>query len=272
MKLVADLKCSDQRMSADFKSAVYISEHERAVYESRIAQLEKENKTAFDDGFVTGINSYRDRFWSEYTNGGKARSYPRGFYGPYWNDITFDPSYDIIADDATSMFYLSKISDLAGILEKNKVDLSVSNAKNVSYMFYNSGVTTVPPLNISNADNVEYMFNRATKLVTVPSLIVSPKNDFGPAFFAQCNSLENLTFDGYIGCDVNLKDSPLTYDSIYGIVFSLSADIETEKSVTFSRAAVDKAFESSPGANDGSDSEGWRDLCKCRPMWYIGVA
>ena len=46
----------------------------------------------------------------------------------------------------------------------------------------------------------------------------------------------------------------------------------TGLTVTFSKTAVDKAFETAEGANDGSTSPEWLALVATRPNWGIGLA
>jgi hypothetical protein len=62
----------------------------------------------------------------------------------------------------------------------------------------------------------------------------------------------------------------LTRASIESIVNALSTTT-SGKTVTFSRAAVNKAYETSEGANDGADSPEWYSLIDTRSNWTFNL-
>ena len=49
-------------------------------------------------------------------------------------------------------------------------------------------------------------------------------------------------------------------------------DTASGKTITFSKTAVNKAFETSAGANDGSTSAEWLALVGTKPNWTISLA
>ncbi len=279
MKLNVDFKSSDTQLKADFGALTQLSDEQKNTYEKsidelrkRVEQLEKENPELYQKGFTDGKKEEYDLFWDNYQENGARTLYTRGFAGSGWNDLNFKPKYNIVPTEATSMFTISAITDLDTLLKNSGAALNLSKANKTDYMFYLSMVTAVPSLNISNASSVSYMFNKAKKLHTIKCLKVARTQELGDEFFEGCTSLKYLRFDGLVGCNLNLKDCPLDYDSIYHIVFQLDTEIEGERTVTFSKTVVDSLFETEPGANDGSDSTDWLYLAQCRPMWTFKVA
>lgn len=77
--------------------------------------------------------------------------------------------------------------------------------------------------------------------------------------FAQCTSLREVRFKGWIKKSVDIKDCPLSKASILNI-FSCLYPEESGMTFTLKKEAVDKAFETSPGAADGSTSAEWLAL------------
>ncbi|MBE6650974.1 MAG: hypothetical protein E7613_06645 [Ruminococcaceae bacterium] len=268
MKLKVDFKSSGGRMKADFGAVMQLSPEQKREYESRIETLEKEKSLEYERGRK---NEY-DSFWDSYQDEGTLRNYSYAFSGRGWDDVSFDPKYDIITTNASHVFYYSQIGDLEAILKKNGVKLDTSRATTTDCMFSYSTVTVVPELDIRQSTDLSYMFYRALNLHTIRLLKLSEGGEqvFQSNTFLTCKALKNIRIDGFIGSDISFKYSPLTYDSIHDIVFHLSIDIEPgSKTAVFSEEAVNKAFESSPGANDGSTSDSWRDLRVARPMWII---
>ena len=272
MNLKADFKSSGGSMKADFGAVTELSCDQREEYEKRIEALEKEKALAYESGLMTGKKLEYDTFWDAFQDKGALENYARVFSGRGWDDVTFKPKYDIFATSTSDMFAFSQIGDLEALLENSGVRLVTKNAGKTDAMFYYSAVTVVPELDISSSTDLSYMFCRASNLHTIRKLIISEKanQDFTANTFYQCKALNNLNIEGIIGSDIDLRYSPLSYDSIYNTIFKLSTDIEMgSKNAIFSKSAVNKAFESFEGANDGSTSEAWKDINRCRPMWNI---
>lgn len=232
---------------------------------SEIESLEGRISVAYNDG----KKAEYDAFWDVYQRNGGRSDYSRAFAGAGWTEDTFDPKYNISpAISATRMFDTCYVKDLAKELRDRGITLSTSNTVRTDYMFSNAKTTTVPPLDIRKANINEYMFYRAESLKTIECLTISDDGStvFGTRFFALCYALENITIDGKIGCDLDIRYSPLTKESIENIFWSLSS--EASGIVYLSKENVDKRYETTEGANDGSISEEWYSLWLNRPMWY----
>jgi hypothetical protein len=81
-----------------------------------------------------------------------------------------------------------------------------------------------------------------------------------------------MLVEGVIGCDY-FDVSPaksLDKESITSIIDALSP-ATSGLTVTLSEAAVQKAFETSPGAADGVDTVEWVELYDTKPNWTIAL-
>lgn len=91
------------------------------------------------------------------------------------------------------------------------------------------------------------------------------------AIFTNCNALKEVRFKGSLSLSLSLSNSPLTKDSILSVMSVLSNDA-TDKTLSLKKTAINKAFETSEGANDGSESAEWNELVATKPNWTITVA
>ena len=77
------------------------------------------------------------------------------------------------------------------------------------------------------------------KLHTIAKIRTDENTVFNNAF-NYCTALKNVTFEGVIGQDINIRWSPLTADSIRSIIEHLS-DTASGKTLTLSKKAVNNA-------------------------------
>jgi hypothetical protein len=89
----------------------------------------------------------------------------------------------------------------------------------------------------------------------------------------DCSRLENITFEGVIGSDIDFKlSTKLTEASIRSIIEHLS-DTASGKTLTLSKVAVDNAFVFywDGGRVPGSDETNpfWPQLRDSKPNWTI---
>ena len=92
--------------------------------------------------------------------------------------------------------------------------------------------------------------------------------------FNRCFALEELqTYydpndsNGYLTGDLDLQYSTkLSRTSIENLING-SSPITSDKTITLSLTAVNKAFETSEGANDGETSTEWLTLKDTKPNW-----
>lgn len=140
---------------------------------------------AYEAGKIAGLSD----FFETYQNGGRRNEYRNAFFGWLWKDSIYNPIYNIVCSaNSSGMFqYNTSITD-------TKVDID----------FAHVGSTNV--------------FGGCTNLKTIKKLIVAENVTFG-TWFTGCAALENITFDGVIGNNIDFSASPLlTHDSLINII------------------------------------------------------
>lgn len=236
-------------------------------------------------GADTGGKSYYDAFWDAYQDNGNRAYYGNAFAGAGWNDETFKPKYDIKPiTDASRILSGTKITDFKGALEKAGVVFDLSKAVSISYITDNSTtLTRLPELNVTSAKTLQYFLYQASALVSVDKVILKSdgSQNFGAQSFGYLNALEEIRFEGVIGQNgLNFQQSKkLSKASITSIINALSTTT-SELTITLSKVAVNKAFETNEGANDGELSAEWKALAGdknegidgIRKNWTISLA
>ena len=93
------------------------------------------------------------------------------------------------------------------------------------------------------------------------------------SFWTGGANLREIRFAGKLAVNLSFGSGPkkLSKDSIQSIMSCLSDDA-TGKNLTIPLAAVNKAFETSSGAADGSTSTEWAELIATKPNWTISLA
>lgn len=206
--------------------------------------------------------------WDGIQNGGERVDYARAF-GKYWNAENFKPKYDMVPTTAPQMFDRfggESISDappvdLAGILEQAGVKLDTSKVPNFANFFYYSSIGHSPEISVIGSTNALIgLFALCSKLTKIDKLIL--KADGTNVFnntFQKTIVLTDIVIEGVIGNNIDFAHSPLSKASIESVLNALS-DASTGKTATFSKYAVDTAFETSTDLNDGSSSAEWLKL------------
>lgn len=202
-------------------------------------------------GYDEGKQDEYDRFWNILQNNGNAAGvnyYYKFAYssnGAGWTDENFNPKYPLIC---------------------------ATGVTGGACLFYaNTGITDTKVPIVVLGNNTGSTFYNARKLVTIRKLTVN-KNTAFTNTFQNNDALENIVMDGEIGQDFDIHwSTKLTKASIESIMATLST-ATTGKSVSFSKTAVNKAFETSEGANDGSTSTEWTTLTNTKTNWTISLA
>lgn len=162
-------------------------------------------------GTDTGGKSFYDEFWDCFQNYGNRTNYNYAFFGEGWRSANYNPKYPLKPHYANTMFASSWISD-------TKIPIDFSDLK---------------------VDYLSSLF-QSSSLVTIRTLTVQKRHTYGSAF-SGCSKLENITFEGEIGNDINFGScTKLSEASIYSIRDHLS-DTATGKVVTFSQTAITNA-------------------------------
>ena len=199
-------------------------------------------KADLDEVYEAGKASCYDTFWDKYQDYGNRYWYDYAFAGDYWDDETFKPKYPPAVLDGNRMFCHSRITYVPKI---------IADSCMCGSLFEGSIVKTVGEFEIP------YGFD---------------EDDYdGSKTFKYANYLENITIRGEMNCSVSFESCPhLSRESIESIIASLS-DKTTGKTLTLNISAVDCAFETIEGNEDGEASEEWAALVATKPNWTISM-
>ena len=228
----------------------------------------------YGQGYRDGKKAEYDAFWDAYGEFPYTVNHDFYFAGNGWTEKNLKPNTDIRPSRANSMFQLNCFSgDLARHFEDLGVILDFSNCTMAASIFVNAYlITRVGALDFSKVLSGAAWFTNATGLITIDKLVVS-ENTVAPSnSFHSCTALENITVEGVINKNLwNFQWSPkLSKASIESVISCLSATT-SGLTVTFSKTAVNKAFETSSGAGDGSDSAAWSALVATKSNWTISL-
>ena len=240
----------------------------------KLTQIAENEQKVYDAGIEEGKKSEYDLFWDTFQSNGNRRYYEYAFAddtngGRKWiSGKTYRPKYPMKPLAASYMFRRSGL----GYEDIAKIDFS--ECKNFDYAFYRYGGSQIfPPIDLRSATSLSNVFNDSTSIKEMEKIKVSENTPYNNTF-SGCTGLREVRFEGTIGQNgLNFKDSTLlSRNSIETIIEALSTTA-SGKTLTLSKAAVDKAYETSEGANDGSNSPTWLDdKLAYRPNWTISLA
>lgn len=250
---------------------VIIAENEQKVFDAGYEKGKAEGGGSYDEGYNVGYEeghnegyadghfdgkqAQYDAFWDAFQNYGNKRYYYYAFAWAQMNDgwatDAYNPKYPIIADcnaGEKSFYSTQSIFQYSSRLEDVKVPITLKNGAANS------------------------CFYRCRKLKNIPSLTLENITEF-KATFAECGELETLIVHGTIEADIDIHwSTKLSRESIDSIVNALSTET-SGLTCTLSLDAVNKAYETSEGANDGSTSGEWAGAVVqiYRPNWNFDL-
>ena len=235
----------------------------------RLTAIAENQRIVYEAGRDKGMAEEYDRMWDSFQSNGARTNYQGAFAGLGWNKTTFKPKYPIApTGTAERMFWGS------GDIDLSACSLDTSLATSFAYAFQNSAVEVIPFLDMTGSaagQATNYTFANAQSLRAIERLKVSETTPFASTTFASCRSLTTLNIEGTIAkSGINLSAATeLSKKSLTGVVNALSAKT-TGYSITLPLAAVNKAYETTQGANNGSSSEAWQTLIKNK-NWTINL-
>ena len=222
----------------------------------------------YDNGFQNGFENAKSDFWVGFTDYNRRMNYRYAFaFG--WYDDFLPPATPIKIKngyDADCMFYFSTI----GNVDEKIVDFS---KQKIFYRTFAGSRTTDVTIDVASAKVLEETFRDGHTLLnlTIKNLSADCKfvNTFGTTT-GYGMPLDCLNLTGTIGQDgFDLWSAIyLSRDSIINVMNALSTTTNGF-TVRLAKRAVDSAFETEEGANDGSTSAEWLALVNSRPNWVV---
>lgn len=160
-------------------------------------------------------------------------------------------------------------------IERNGgVKLDWSGCISFNLTFQNSQITE---FGIVDARGVTGNFNTvfgaasvsSAKLRYIEKLCVNKNIPLDTAF-KNAAALVHVIFEGTIGKSCDIHYSPLDKESLTSLLICLSDNV-TGQTCSVNKAAVNRAFETSEGANDGTTSPEWLALVGAKPNWTVAL-
>ena len=222
-------------------------------------------------GYVTGEQDGWGTVWDCIQAKGKRTDYQRAFMN--WRTGEWKPKYDMKPTNMSYMFYSFAPSDtsLPDLLNNAGINLDLSGC-DVSGQFTSySSLTDLGTLDISKGNKSLSLFIYHAALKRL-HLKLNPNGHELSGCFTGCTGLTELIIEsGYVNKSISVSPCPLNKASIIS-VFDALMDSVTGQTVTLKKTAVNKAFETSEGANDGSNSDEWNTLVASKPNWTVSLS
>lgn len=225
-------------------------------------------------GIEEGRKAAWDAFWDIFQESGARREYGYAFVRG-WNADNFKPKYDIIIEgDARGAFQYWRqepIANIAEICREQGITLDFSGATNTNTAFRACYSPDLPTLDLRKVTSMEDMF-AFSKIKRIEKIISSEATRWDTLHVFTYNStIEHILFEGVIGKSIDAHTEPFDKETIVSLINTLSTTV-SGKTCSLKKASVDKAFETSEGANDGSGSPEWNALAATRTNWTISLS
>jgi len=228
-----------------------------------------------------GGDSFYDVFWDNFQDYGERVSYDGAFQSGYWNQYSFRPKYPIkLVGNANNAFNKLnyKLGDTAyqDLLDISDVSIDVTNATSCVSLFANAKIKGVTLIFSDKVTTLSSAFTKGDNslmggmeiTLLVPKSTCNWNNAFDYHNVKSLTLLEG-TVIGVTGFNVRWATA-LPKESITSIISALSTTTSS-LTVTLSKAAVNKAFETAESANDGSTSAEWLALIGTRSNWTVSL-
>lgn len=223
--------------------------------------------------YVAGKDAEWNAFWDIIQQSGNRTSYDVAFC--WWDCEYLHPKYKVVPTyngGARNMIYrcakLKKIE--SAYFDLSQLPNPMATSGGLGYLFgLCDELEEIEDVGLQPCYSLGYFCYSDKKLKKIAVIRIAEETKVDNMLY-YCPELEYVRIEGTIGqSGLNLMHSTkLSRESIESIVNHLS-DTAEGKSLTFSKAAVDKAFETSEGANDGASSQEWDSLEGLKMNWEI---
>lgn len=227
--------------------------------------------------FAAGKQTEYDDFWDSLQFKGNRWDYNRAFSNSCWNEKTFKPKYSLHCASCEEMFMKFNHDATFGAVDLSELDITTDKSVSFKYMFWNANVSHIPSLDMRNAsDSIYNAFSWSqtafeSPLVSIDEIKIIQGIQFSKECFYRQKNLRKLILSGVLSTSIWLQDcDSLSKESIISIINAMATD-NTGNSATFSKNAVNVAFETTTGAADGIKSKEWLDLISTKTNWTISI-
>lgn len=229
--------------------------------------------------YEAGQQAENNAFWDIITANGTRENYMYAFHN--WGMEYIRPNRKIVPKAQNSSCQMFNACRLLKKVEKDCFDLSnipkgITVNSGYYYTWYdNKELIEVEDIGIGRIAPYGYNYTWAgcSKLKYIWGMGFDANTLFD-SVFNNCSELEELRiYEGSVigKSGVNIRwSTKLSKTSIENIFAVLSTET-SGLSITLSKAAVNKAFETAEGLNDGSTSTEWLELRATRTNWTINL-
>lgn len=225
-------------------------------------------KADLDAVYEAGKAAGGGNWLATYQENGTRTNYNTGFAGIGWTQELHDQlPYPITVELGWYCFGYSKVKYLTNVSFVQRKGLAT-----MACCYGCDELLEVGDFDLYYNSDVRNFFYNCRKLRKIGRFVFPSAEYLNSGnhtnIFYNCNALEDITVDGVVGgYDISFQQSTkLSKASIESIVAALS-DTATGYKLTLSTTAVNKAFETAEGANDGVDSYEWYALKETKPNW-----
>ena len=238
-----------------------------------ITQNVKRAKADYDEVYKAGYNEAALAHWNAITNNGKRTIWNDNSPFSYTDYSTVEfPKPIVLTGDISKLFRLYQ-----GVKFPRKSDIDMTGVTKASSTFsfiYSTGQRVIPDYGIPALDIYDNTYQSSSSVSEIEILRCHENTQFTKTF-DTCTNLIELRIEGTIGqngFDIHWSIA-LSKASIQSILGALAVHpTVANPTITLPKAAVDKAYETSPGANDGSTSLEWQVACEERSAWTKALA
>ena len=241
--------------------------------QEKLTKIAEDMPKVYEAGVAEGKKTAYDEFWDAYQQNGNRENYGNAFAGVGWNAQTFRPKYDIKPINAGSMFHTCYAEvDLVERLNECGVTLDFSECTNLQMAFQGARCSRIGIVDARKTTSLSQTFAYSGYIETIEKVICNESTPFASTTFGSDYNLKKLIIEGTIGVAFDVKGClRLNKDSHISIVNALSTT-KSGLTATFSKQAVNKAFETGEGKADGSTSSEWLALVATKPNWTISLS
>lgn len=244
----------------------------------------------YDAGVEAGKKSEYDAFWDNAQLNGNRFVYqmfcasvgiPSEFLKkPKYPFVLKDAAYNFMSQYNTA--YGTEVGGDKNIytapMDLSSWEIDTSEVTNASCFFHNASVANLT-LDFSNATTLSQAFQSSSRgcpnniTIKVSEKCASLNYAFAHAMHSEyCADVVRFSEGSVIACgDLKLQWTNLSKESLISVINALSS-ATSGLPVALRLKCVDKEFETSAGANDGSTSEEWLNLVATKPNWTISLS
>lgn len=174
-------------------------------------------KTDYDEVYEAGKQAEREEYINRLNANGARTNYSSAFLSQDWTGYEFKEGEVVPTRSVNQMFYDYRGTTLPkGIrCEFEESLIPLINSRHSQLYNYAQNLVEVYDINLPVVQDLYSMFTNCYKLKKIEIVRVMETTIIGNAF-GRCDSLEDITIEGVIGENFDIRYSPLTRESMMG--------------------------------------------------------